>query len=533
MARRRPLVWLALAWILGIALGRALAPAPTLVFGAAIAIFGLAIGLFRLRHQKAGPAILALVAVLGALAHQDARLPAQSLYERLGELEHLRGHVRDFPTQTERRTSFVLNSDRLPGGIQINYWHPEAAAVDIAYGDRLAIGADIEVPARFADFDYRRYLATRSVWGVADVWSSGQIEHREPDAGSPLLHWGYRTRQSLFGAIDAHLPASQADLLKGLLVGVRAQLSDRIEGSFRDAGVMHVLAVSGLHLAILLGLGWSLLRWLGRSITETYLLLIPLAVVYLTVVGFKLSLVRAALMLAFVALGWVVAERGRILKRWVDPLQGLSLAALVILVGHPPTLFNVSFQLSFSATAGILIMLQTALPRLNAWRVLLQRRWATQTSRLRHWAFAGAERIVMLGLITGAAQVAVAPVIAWHFHRLYIGAFAANLAIVPIVTVALWVAVIFLALAAFGASGPAGIAAAALAGVLALLIHTAQLFAGLPWAYAVLDRVTLLAMLALGPLLLDPSVWALLRGGRFPITLNWTQLRRSARTDRS
>lgn len=511
MRRRRPLLGLALVWMLGIGLGRAVDPAPFVIGGSTLGVAALAVVLFRRGHPSWELFVLTLVGLLGALALAQSELPTDRLYPRLDELESVRGVVVDFPTQTDAYTTFVLDDERLPGGVQVFYWHQADAALEVAHGDRLTIATDVEIPSRLADFDYRGYLATRNVWGVASVWNASQIERRSPDGGHPLLRRAYQARHHLFETIDAHLPSPQRNLLKGLLFGERAYMSDRVEGSFRDAGVMHVLAVSGLHLAILLGLGWVILRKLGRSITTTYLVLLPLTVGYLAIVGFKLSLVRATLMLAFVALGWVIAERGWILKNWIDSLQGLSAAALLILVLHPPTLFNVSFQLSFSATAGILIVLNLASPRLNAWRDGLQRRWDLESSRLRHLTFTAGERLAMLGVITGAAQIAVAPVIAWHFHRLYMGAFLANLVIVPIVTVVLWLALAFLATAALGLGGAASVAGLGLATLLALLIETTNGFARLPWAYLVVDRGIVLTTLALLPMLLRPMMIQALR----------------------
>lgn len=521
MGRRRPLAGIAAAWILGVALGHAASPTPAIVWGAGTVCVAWAAALLRAHRAHWHAAVYVLVILLGALAYDASRLPTERLHPRLGELDRVQGVVTTFPTRTAERTEFVLDSERLPGGVLVRYWHRDTDdVVDIDHGDRLTVHTSVEVPPRLPGFDYRSYLTTRNVWGVAGAWNAGQIEVRSHDRGHPLLSWAHHARRDLFAAIDAHLASpsdassARSNLLKGLFFGERSYMSDRLEGTFRDAGVMHVLAVSGLHLAILLSLGWLALRRLGRSVTQTYLILIPLVVLYLALVGFKLSLLRASLMLAFVALGWVVAERGWILKRWVDSLQGLSAAALVILIAHPPTLFNVSFQLSFSATAGILIVLTSTLPTLSSWQQSLRHRWSVEASRVRRWAFAGGQRLAMLGLITVAAQLAVAPVIAWHFDRLYVGAFLANLAIVPLATITLWIGVVFLALAALGLGGMAGTISAALGLLLGLLIDTAAGFASLPWTYVVVDPITLLGLLVLVPIFLTPWTTELL-GGRY------------------
>ncbi|GEM_PF-369975 len=532
MARRCPLLYLGLAGALGIAYGRELSPVvpPVALWATAVGLLGLTAALYLRGHPGWSGALLGLVAAVGALGYVETRLPVERLYPLLEGMARVRGTVVSYPTERPDRTSFRLRPEGLPGQLQIFYRHPRGASKAVAYGDVVELEADFEVPWTFEDFDYRAYLETRGVWGVGTFWSGRQLRVLEREGGHPLLRWGDRARRELFDLIDRHLPEQEGGLLKGLLFGERAHLSPEQEASFRDAGVMHVLAVSGLHLSILLGLGWWLLRAAGLSATATYGVLLPLTLLYLTLVGFKVSLVRASLMLAFVALGSVLAERGLILRRWSDPLQGLSLAALVILGTTPAALFDVSFQLSFAATAGILLALGWAHPRLQ--RRFRRLRGGSGSEggggarsplplpkRFLLWVL---EKGIYLVVISGAAQLAVAPVIAYHFQRLYVGAWVANGVVVPMVAVALWLGVLLLVLALFPVPVPVAALVGRLEGLwLSGLTYAVEFFARLPWAYVPVDGEAWATATALWPLLLllalDPGVrlryfaWAISR----------------------
>jgi len=512
----------ALAWALGVLAGREFERAltPAVAWLIAIGLFLPTVVLHRSRHPQWATLLLLLTAGLGTLFYLQARLPVERLYPLLEGLRTVRGWVVSYPTERPERTSFLLRPERLPGRLQIFYYHPYGRARSIHYGDLLELEGRFEVPWQFEDFDYRGYLRSRGVWGIGSLWSAKQIRRLAEGGGHPLLRWGDRARQRLFDLIDRYVPDSGSALLKGLLFGERAYLSREIESSFRDAGVMHVLAVSGLHLGILIGLFWGPLRWLGFSLTRIYLTLIPFVLVYLALVGFKVSLVRASLMFGFVGLGGVVAERGWILRRWIDPLQGLAAAGLAILISTPQALFDVSFQLSFAATSGILIALQLALPYLRAWDERLRLRWATAPCPWRRALFKLSRGAAIFLLISMAAQLAVAPVLAYHFHRVYLGALLANLIVVPWVTVTLWIGV-FVLLAGFFVP-PLAQGLGALEGqLLAGLIHLTQFFARLPWAYLIVDRGVQLTALVTFPLLLAPEVL----GGLRLFSLWWLRTR--------
>jgi competence protein ComEC len=467
----------------------------------------VALGLFVTKTNYWGIVIFLTIAASAALFAHSNNLPTENLHSFLKNIERLRGVVSSYPTEHQDRTSFLVTSKLLPGKIQVHYHHPGRDGIKIEYGDELELTQQPEIQTSFEDFDYQKYLLSRDTWAVTQIWSAQKITVIRRNQGESLLQWGFTMRQQLFAKIDQILNQPVAALLKGLLFGDRSELGPEIESSFRDAGVMHVLAVSGLHLGILIGLFWSLLRAFRFSFTKIYLTLIPLVVLYLTIVGFKTSLVRASIMFAFVALGWVIAERGWILRRWVDPMQGLAAAALVILLITPMALYDVSFQMSFAATAGILLALQLFLPILDEWQLRWENLKIIKHSRLTRQATRFAKGITIFFVVSLSAQIAVAPIIGFQFERVYLATLLANFAIVPLATLAIWLSIPLL-VTSFYWPMASEILSLIENEVLFAMIAASTFFANLPGNYLILDDQIRWTALALVPVLLSaPAFW--------------------------
>jgi len=475
--RRRPLVTAAFAFIAGIILGRYFQNFfPLLTLGALSLIASWA--LQRVSSAAAGAALIVAIIAVGALLYTGSRLPAELLYLRSQSWDYIQGVVASYPAHGPERTSFLLKPRASPGYLQVFYFHRGGEPLRIDYGDELRLYGRVERPERLDGFDYREYLLQRRVWGTVGVWSRRELKLVARSRGNPLMALGYRVRERIFEFADRHIPR-QAGLFKALLFGERGYLEEEIEEEFRDAGVAHVLAVSGLHLGIIIGLFWLVLREF-LSAARIYLILIPIVLFYLLLVGGRVSLVRAAILFGFLALGVVLSERGLILRRWADPYQGLSAAALVILGWNPGALFDVSFQLSFSATLGIVAFA----PRLEP-------------------LFRGVPTRFLRGLlaVSLAAQLGVVPTVAWWFHRLYLLVLPANLVVIPLVTLVLWGGVAFLLIGLLHLPYLAPYLGRAEGWLLNALDQVTGLLAGCRFSYLELDQQGLTIMLATYPLL--------------------------------
>jgi competence protein ComEC len=285
----------------------------------------------------------------------------------------------------------------------------------IAPGDRLRVRAVIRAqePFRNPGIDpgrpgprTPRYLATARADGV---------ERLEPVP----LPWWLATRLWIHAVVAAHLPPVSGSLLEGLLIGDRRQLPPTLLLDFRRAGVLHVLAISGFNVGLVVAATFLVLR-LGRVPPHAAALLsLATLVAFAGVVGGQASVLRATVM---GGLFLVAGLLGRETRTW----NSLAAALLVLLALDPGSLAEPGLQLSFAATAGLL--------HLGPW--------------LRARVPARCPRPVANALaISAGAQLGVTPVTLAYWGQLSPLGVAANLLVVPLAAVLTVGGVLALALA--------------------------------------------------------------------------------------
>ena len=432
---RYTLVLAAIAFAIGIAVGGAAASEswiPALLAGAALAAVASALLPTRLKR----PALLVSVCLLGVLRGiPEPRFPAW-LNLRVQGLTEVTGEVISYPAIGQETIRFTLRPDELPADLRIT-WAVEGHDLcgGVVLGDRVRVQGAARLPEPFEGFDYPAYLERQGIF--ATMYAEGEIGlARVEDSRNGLLHSGDVLRQRLIERFRRNLGPDEAALAQGLLLGDRSAMPDLLEDAFEATGLMHVLAVSGLHLGILLAGAWFGVRRLGLRPAAAYPIVGLLVLCILWIVGPRVSLVRASLMFAFLGLGSVLADVGWILRRTVDPANGLAAAAIAVLALTPGQIFESGFQLSFAATAGILLAFQP-------W---MRGQWAgwieTSTDRApKRWRWA-VRALLTMGVVSLAAQAGAAPIVAWHYGSLHLSLVLANLLVIPWVTVTLWTGLI-------------------------------------------------------------------------------------------
>ena len=219
-------------------------------------------------------------------------------------------------------------------------------APHLRYGDRLSFTGGVESPPVFDDFDYRDYLARQGVGAVARFPA---LTLDAKGAGSPLLRRVYALRATLSESLQRSLPEPASALARSLLLGQRRGLPDEVRQDFIETGTSHLLAISGLHVAILLGAALALGRMLFGGARWALLLALVAVWTYAMVSGMSPSVTRAALMGSVFLLGRALGREGA-------SLPALAAAAAAMTALDPRLLGNVSFQLSFTAVMGLLLL---------------------------------------------------------------------------------------------------------------------------------------------------------------------------------
>lgn len=332
--------------------------------------------------------------------------------------------------------------EKIPGGkyalrfhveavVRGRLWQPVEAVVNLRLpaghypepGTRLAV-TGFYVPNHPDEGDplwqgYPESLARQDVAGSLFATTPRSHWHLlKPPPAWDIRVYAQRAALRLNALLDIGLGATpEAAVAKALLLGTRETLTDDLKRSYASAGAIHLLVVSGGHLAIL----WGLLFWLlkrlpprwqgnGRWIGRVCLILCLWAFAFLT--GLGPSIVRAALMLTLVQVGIALGRPG-------SGLNALAAACLLMLLWDPLTVYAVGFQLSVACVAGILVLTRP----IEAW-------WQPQhrVSRTLWKAFA----------VTLAAQAGALPVSLLHFGQMPVWFWLANPPAVLLSEVLVW-----------------------------------------------------------------------------------------------
>ena len=287
------------------------------------------------------------VGLLWCWGYQRWKLaPARALE---GDYDRLTAEACDYPVETwygQRVDAYV---DSGSGRVRVRFYL-YGAKDELRPGDRFTGAFTLARSDRSADGETLYDLQARGILLIG----FGTVEETA-DGGAPLRYFPVRWSRAVFDRLGALLPADAAGLPQAMLTGNRQGLSDSDRDALSGAGASHIIAVSGLHAAMLLGL---VLLLLGRG---------PLAVgagigllwLYAAMAGASPSVVRAVLMLSLLLSAPLLGEEN-------DPPTALAFAGLALLLQNPWAIANLSFQLSFGAVAGLLLVSRPLQERLLA-----------------------------------------------------------------------------------------------------------------------------------------------------------------------
>lgn len=333
-------------------------------------------------------------------------------------LEPVAGRVVSVPDRFGDRVRFRLRTSEGP---LLDAFAP-ATPWPLALGDRIRMRALLRPPQRRRNPGGRDPSLRLAANGVAlQAFAEGPAIREAPPSPLAILELA---RERLAAAADRALPPREAALVRAIGTGDRSGLDGETVSSFAQSGLAHVLAVSGLHLAVVaFGLERVLRalllrvepiagRFDPRRISSAVAL--PIVVVYALATGAGVPILRAAI-------GAVVAFAGTLLGREARAANVLALAALALLAAEPGSALDVSLQLSFSAVAG-----------LAAWAGPLRRSLPLPVAPRGSWARRLVEPILGGACATLAASAATAPVLAFHFRQIPLLGILANVAGVPV-----------------------------------------------------------------------------------------------------
>ncbi|MBQ7689494.1 MAG: ComEC/Rec2 family competence protein [Clostridia bacterium] len=266
--------------------------------------------------------------------------PTQAFYGRTAAVE---GVLKSFPEQTENSVCFTLENCTVNGTqTRMSVRVYTNARLDASPGDAVCFPA-----ARFfeeSEKDEDRYHTLSSGVWLSAYGRQGTVTAVRARQTPRYAVETLRHKVNVF--FEASLPELYAKITSALLTGEGRRLPADFKAELRTAGASHLFAVSGMHLSLWAGVFFLFFRRRAKTRIWANLLLAGFVLFYMFFTGCSPSVVRAGCML-------LCACFGRVFRRFADPLNTLGAAALVQFVKNPFLAGNISFLLSFAATAAI------------------------------------------------------------------------------------------------------------------------------------------------------------------------------------
>ena len=370
-------------------------------------------------------------------------------------------------------------------------------------------------PGNPGEFDQRARARQERALSVIRVEGAGAIERLTVGGWPTLAAVLEEVRERGAASLRAHLSAERGPLAAALLLGTRETLLPEMTESFMVTGTVHILSISGLHVALLAAGLFAIARLLRLPRTAALLLVAVATGLYMILVGGETPVLRATLLVWLACLGAVCGRRAA-------GLNALVAVAIVVLAWHPPEILRIGSQLSFLSTA-VLIGAATAVGAGRRDDDPIERLIDRSRSSL-HRSIRRRARAAFDALLIGfAIWLATAPLVAAHFHVFSPAGLLLNPLIAPLVGVAMMGG--FLCLLAAPVCWPIAAAGGAVCDVALAAIEIAvDLTARIPGAFhwvagppvwwTVGWYAGLVAMLLLltGARLARPSVWACAAG---------------------
>lgn len=338
--------------------------------------------------------------------------------------------------ERERTDRFVLRVEKIEarGAPRL-----QRVRLSVRKGTAPAVGSYVALKARLlpplrplrpGGYDFARDMYFQGIGASGFVLGTIRTQDA-PKQGGWRLHYA-AWMQGLRDAVDARirtvLSGDQRAIATALLTGRRDAISTANNDALFVSGLGHVLSISGYHMAVVAGVVFFAIRALlalSPALNTRYaikkwaaLAALIAALFYLLLSGAEVATQRSFYMTALVLVA-VMADRRAITFRT------LALAAMLVLLIAPESLVHPSFQMSFAATLGLVVLAQIGMPKWFA---------ASDDSSLGRFAAWGGRELVVLALASFVAGLATTPYAAFHFHRIAPYGVLANLAAMPVVS---------------------------------------------------------------------------------------------------
>ena len=437
----RPLTPLLCAFISGITIGHFCRVGDTpLVISLLLILMLLLTASIKKSEKRITTLVIVSMFLLGILnvnlyLYQDTGTKHVSNYAGKDKLI-LEGVICENPEASPDRTALTVSACRL---IRDNVDIPVEGLVllnvegrrEFKYGDAIRFATRLKLPHNFQNpggFDYVKYLRYKGIMVRGFISDAATIIVLRENQGNIFKQRLEGFRAYLKKFIMENSSSPQGEIIQAMILGDQKEIPKEVMENFNRTGTTHIIAISGFNIGIIAFLSFIIIRLIMKS--STYLLLrfnivkvstifaIVPVIIYTFIAGMGISVIRAAIM----AVTFMIAV---IFGKDRDLYNSLVLAALIILAVSPPSLFDISFQLSFMAVWAILFIT----PKLA---MMIPDVAPEEMSRYRVWTRKIYKDIVMFIIVSLSATLGTLPLIVFYFNRVSTVVLLSNLFVVPV-----------------------------------------------------------------------------------------------------
>ena len=345
---------------------------------------------------------------------------------------HIQGTIDTKPVFYGKRLKFNLRTEHLDnkhksfpvkGKIRISVSGPSP---ELSIGDKIFFTGKIRAFRNFMNpggFDYKRYMSSKGIWGSA--YTRGDririIRKLNSRGFAGVLA---KTRHKISALIEQIGDHEQEAVLKALIIGDRHEISPSLREAFSRAGVSHLLAISGLHIGIVAGISFfffsrflsffKVFLWHAWTKKGAAILSIIPVVIYGIIAGMSPSTQRAVIMVSVFLMTFIFEKQH-------EPFNTLAIAAMLILIIHPPSIYSVSFQLSFAAAFSIIYGLSSIHKKADNQLVVNKTSFAIIKRKLYPFFF-----------VSVFAIIGTIPLVMYYFNQISFIGIITNLFAVPV-----------------------------------------------------------------------------------------------------
>lgn len=327
------------------------------------------------------------------------------------ELVEIEGFVSGFPSDKDSKKAIKITVEKITlksqaftqknmGNLLLEI--PKKSEID--YGDTIYFKGKLSKPRNFGNFDYATFLKRLGISMLVRNPQDLKLLEKGTKGKIPIL-WAKKLRNKFSQNLQSVLPKAHAQIAEGILLGVKSKLPKSIEKNFKNAGLQHILVVSGFNVSVLMVFVAFFLKQFGRKIV--FLGSIFLLIFFVLMVGFEPSILRAAVFGGMLSVAVLMGK-------FSDSRNLLFLSAVVLGIFSPTMIqYDIGFFLSFSATFGIIL----GVPIFE--KIPIK-----------------SEMKTILAVII-SAQLAVSPILGIYFEQFPVAGFLSNLLVEPLIPLAM------------------------------------------------------------------------------------------------